>query len=232
MNMTTIQTWIITSIFVLASSGLALADGLEATEDGTPIDLSSQVLGDAAELTDGLLRVTGTTGQQATLHLFDLEAPVVDSDAYAISGEVYYEGVEGDGFLEMWNHMPAEKGGSEIAQSFFSRTMDVSGPLAKLTGNSDWRAFRLPAFINDGSGRRPLKLTLNVVLPGEGIVEVRNLKLKTLPMPVAMNRGAGRSLVVVSIISIAIGAALVCLIWYLKKCRSDSELRRIQALDS
>jgi hypothetical protein len=102
-----------------------------------------------------------------------------------------------------------------------------------LTGDSDWRAFQLPAFINDGSGRRPLKLTLNVVLPGEGTVELRSLKLQKLPMPrVGTFAPGGPEIFLLVGVSIAFGAAIVGLVWFLKKRRSDSELRRIQALDS
>ena len=86
-----------------------------------------------------------------------------------IKGEVKVSNWEPDltGYLEMWSHLPAKKGGSEIASSFFSRTKSPAGPLKILEHDDDqWRPFILPANINDGSGRKPLRLDLNVILEG------------------------------------------------------------------
>src|SRR5215470_6609986 len=95
--------------------------------------------------------------------------PKITTDSYAITGEVRYDNVEGDGFLEMWSHF------GETA-AYFSRTLGLAGPMAKLTGSSDWRAFTLP-FNAKGASSRPSKLVLNVQLPGKGSVLLRNLKL-------------------------------------------------------
>ena len=232
-------------VVALISCGLILpmpgSEEIRATFKGSEIGLEKQKLGNSVELVapDGaepheiFLRVKGTPGKQTTAHLFDIEKPVVPLDAYAVDGFVRYEGVESDGFLEMWNHLPAKKGDAEIGQSFFSRTVDVSGPMGKLSGDSDWRAFQLPAIINDGTGRRPLKLTLNVVLPGEGIVEIRGLRLRALQVPPEMKTASGFPFVALAaILGFLFGAAVVGLVWFLKKRRADSELRRIQALDS
>lgn len=230
------ELWILLALTLFCGSS-ARAEGIEATAKGTPIPLPDQKLGEAVELLAAdsespSIRVKGTAGKLTMLHLFDLDAPVIDAEAYAVVGEVRHEGVKGDGYLEMWNHLPAEKGGKEIGASFFSRTMGDSGPMGKLTGDSGWRPFQLPAFINDGSGRRPLKLTLNVVLPGEGTVEVRALKLRTLRLPSAAKNGPGIPVALAATLGIGCGAGVVGLIWFLKKRRSDSELRRIQAVDS
>lgn len=232
--------WITLAIIFALGTGAAnqlQAERLTATPKGSPIDLTTQTLGNSAQLEvsdsgSKLIRVSATPEQQGTLHLFDLEAPMIDADGYAVVGEVRYEGVKKEGFLEMWNHMPAEKGGTDIGVAFFSRTLDLSGPLAKLSGDSEWRPFQLPAFINDGSGRRPLKLTLNVVLPGEGTVEIRDLKLKTLRSPVVMNPPAFGRIAVLGIFAFVFGAVLVGLTFLLKRRKAESELRRIQALDS
>src|SRR6266481_2517243 len=50
----------------------------------------------------------------------------ITTDFYAVIGEVRYDNVEGDGFLEMWSHF------GETA-AYFSRTLGVAGPMAKLT---------------------------------------------------------------------------------------------------
>ena len=51
-----------------------------------------------------------------------------------------------------------------------------------LTGDSDWRAFGLPFYLNGAAP--PVHLEINVVLPGAGSVSVRNLRLgglETMP---------------------------------------------------
>ncbi len=100
--------------------------------------------------------------------LLILEQPKITTDFYKIAGEVRYENVAGDGFLEMWNHF----GGN----AYFSRTMGEHGPMGKLRGTSDWRPFILP-FNASGSSGSPGKLVINLHLPGKGVVYLRDLKL-------------------------------------------------------
>jgi hypothetical protein len=83
---------------------------------------------------------------------------------FRLMGEVRYEDVEGQGYLEMLvDH--GERG------EFFSRTLADSGPLAALEGSSDWRAFELPFH---GGGK---DIKVNVVLPGKGKVWVKKVRL-------------------------------------------------------
>jgi len=106
----------------------------------------------------------------ATQRVFAVETPAVAGDSYAITGWVSYEGVEGDGYLEMW---------SEFADGsrYFSRTLDVAGPLAKLNGSSPGRAFTLPFFLAPDAPR-PIRLEVDVVLPAGGHVVVRGLRFE------------------------------------------------------
>jgi hypothetical protein len=95
--------------------------------------------------------------------------PKITTDFYAVTGQVRYDNVEGDGFLEMWSHF------GETA-AYFSRTLGVVGR---------WRNSRaLPTGVHSrfrsntkGASSRPSKLMLNVQLPGKGAVFLRNLKL-------------------------------------------------------
>ena len=119
------------------------------------IDLATQDLGDGVVFLapdDGgpALRVQNDTAKPGTWLLFEISSPAVETDAYAVKGDVRYQGVKGDAFLEMWSHLPAVKGETQIAASFFSRTLETGGLLGKLTGDSDWRPFHLPAIVNDG----------------------------------------------------------------------------------
>lgn len=100
--------------------------------------------------------------------LFILEEPKITTDFYKIVGDVRYENVAGDGYLEMWNHFGE--------QAFFSRTMGEFGPMGKLRGTSDWRPFILP-FNATGTKAKPGKLVVNLHLPGKGVVYLRSFKL-------------------------------------------------------
>jgi hypothetical protein len=80
--------------------------------------------------------------------------------------------VQGVGYLELWNRFP--NGGI-----FFTRTLADVGPLAKLSGDSDWRAFELPFEAWAGT-TGPEEMILNVVLPGHGGVEIGPLEVEAL----------------------------------------------------
>jgi hypothetical protein len=118
---------------------------------------------------DNALKVENHGVGATSATVLTINQPKITTDFYVITGEVRYDNVEGDGFLEMWSHF------GETA-AYFSRTLGVSGPMAKLTGTSDWRAFTLP-FNAKGASSPPSKLVINVYLPGRGSVFLRNLKL-------------------------------------------------------
>jgi hypothetical protein len=134
-------------------------------------------LADAGKLTagtltgapDNALKIDNRGPGAMSATVLTIEQPKITTDFYAVTGEVRYVNVEGDGFLEMWSHF------GETA-AYFSRTLGVTGPMAKLTGTSDWRAFMLP-FDAKGASSRPSKLVVNVQLPGKGSVFMRDLKL-------------------------------------------------------
>jgi len=118
---------------------------------------------------DNALKVENHGMGATSATVLTINQPKITTDFYVITGEVRYDNVEGDGFLEMWSHF------GETA-AYFSRTLGVSGPMAKLTGTSDWRAFTLP-FEAKGASSPPSKLVINVYLPGKGSVFLQNLKL-------------------------------------------------------
>jgi len=132
-------------------------------------------LADAGNLTAGAL--TGDNALKVENHgpgamsatVLTIVQPKITTDFYSVTGEVRYDDVEGDGFLEMWSHF------GETA-AYFSRTLGITGPMAKLTGTSDWRTFTLP-FNAKGASSRASKLVVNVYLPSKGSVLLRNLKL-------------------------------------------------------
>jgi hypothetical protein len=120
---------------------------------------ASPAQGPAAETA---IEVTG--GDKAsTSTLFDTATPTVAWPKYVLRGRVKYSGVEGDGYLEMWNDF-GDKG------MYFTRGLADWGLMKKLSGTSDWREFELPFYAEPGM--KPRRLTLNVVLPGRGKVTV------------------------------------------------------------
>ncbi len=135
--------------------------------------LPSAASGDAAHLqlidpppgmTGKVLKITNPAKEPLRLEVLTINAPAVTRDFYALRGQVRYENVTGDGYLEMWNTFPGHR-------NYFSRTLGQipSDPMAKLSGTSDWRPVLLP-FNAAGSGAHPEKLTINIVLPGPGTV--------------------------------------------------------------
>jgi hypothetical protein len=128
-----------------------------------------QVLSPDEKTTRERVRIDNSSGEPVTAQLLTIENPGVKTTTYAIRGQVRYEGVEGNGYLEMWSHFPDGK-------KFFSKGVTRSGPSRRLEGSSDWRLFVLPFHIVKGKDR-PVKLELNLVLPGRGTVEIGPLRL-------------------------------------------------------
>jgi hypothetical protein len=93
---------------------------------------------------------------------------------YALIGEVRYENIIGDGYLELLNYYPSKSGVGE--EAYFSRTLANSGEMGKISGTSTWRRFRLP-FNRTGTSHSPTKLDLNLYLPGPGTVYLGKVQL-------------------------------------------------------
>lgn len=153
---------------ILAGAVLAaLAPSASASDASMKVDwrqtapLSGRVVGDAVEVT--------SSGSGGTFPLVVITDPVIHGDAYALTGRIRYRGVVGTGLLEMWSVF------SDGAR-FFSRTLADRGPQAVISGDSEWRDFELPFFLR-GSSRRPVRLELDLVLPGAGRVWTGPLEL-------------------------------------------------------
>lgn len=123
------------------------------------------------EASSGLvcLRVVHSASGAVTLPLAVLDAPKITRSEYALEGEVRYEGVEGEGYLETWNYFGE-------TERYFSRTLSPAGLMGVLSGTSGWRPFRLPFFTNNNT-KHPSKIEFNLVLPGRGTVYLRGIRL-------------------------------------------------------
>ena len=107
--------------------------------------------------------------------LAELHDPGIATPVYALRGMVRYENVAGDAFFQLDNDF-GERG------TFFTKSLAENGPLAKISGSSDWRPFLLPFYANSGrddaiAAPGPKKLTLTLHLPGEGTVSVADVAL-------------------------------------------------------
>lgn len=167
---------------VLASIGLTLLVTVSAKSAATQqqtIDWSRTIVTGAAALPgDG---PGGSTALQlrgayagSSFRLVSLDHPSVSAPGYVVTGDVRYDGVEGQGYLEMWSVFPN-------GDRFFSRTLAPSGPHGLLHGDSKWRRFELP-FVLNGATRLtlPTRLEINIVLPGPGTVWLGPLRLEGL----------------------------------------------------
>ncbi|HPC81842.1 MAG TPA: hypothetical protein P5234_00830 [Thermoanaerobaculaceae bacterium] len=163
---------------------LAVAAGTALAADGEEVVARLGWEGRSARPDGASVRVIGgqTGGEAAHLRveraapglpvpLLAIEAPPVSTSVYAVRGRVRHEGVEGEGFLEMWSVFPD-------GSRFFSRTLASRGPLRSLTGTSGWRHFVLP-FTTAVGQPAPSRLEINLVLPGRGVVELGPLELVT-----------------------------------------------------
>lgn len=135
----------------------------------------------------GILAITNASGAAAIIHLATLTNPDIHSKHYGVAGQIRYDEVSGEGYLEMWNHFPAKD--KDQAAAYFSRTLAGVGLMKKISGNSDWREFRLP--FNNSSGIDPKRLEINLHLPGNGTVYLKTATLHNYPSPGAMMSSAG-----------------------------------------
>lgn len=135
-------------------------------------DLASPPTGSTIVTLDGrdALKIENTNDGPMQVTLLNIEHPKISRQMYEISGEIRYDNVKGDGFLEMWNIFPPARRGLPEGQ-YFSRTLGDSGDMGKISGTSDWRRFSLP-FDSTGAPTGPSRLKINLVLQGRGTVYI------------------------------------------------------------
>lgn len=135
------------------------------------------------------LVVDKKTPDAQTITVLTLDGNGITRPVYALTGRIRWEGVEGDGYVEMWNVFGPGK-------RYFSRALPADAPVEALwiKGSSDWRAIVL-VFNNREGAPAPKELELNVVLPGRGKVWLGPLRLVQYEAgenPWIAAQGAGR----------------------------------------
>src|SRR4029077_15477025 len=148
-----------------------------AEYDWQKLAQNGQLRGGETASVDGksALKIVNRNGTPLQLQLLKIPKPPISKKLYAITGEVKYDGIRGDGYLEMWNFFPPLQSRMPEGQ-YFSRTLGVGGEMGKLSGTSDWRAFTLPFDSTGGSGS-PTRLEINIFLPAQGTVFLGPVKL-------------------------------------------------------
>lgn len=170
---------------------------------------------------DGALVVTGTAGTPTTIRLLTIEDPAVEERSYQVSGQVGYQDVEGEAYLEMWNVF-------SDGSRYFTRTLSDGGPTGKLMGSESPRDFTLP-FNRTGASGELVRLEINLVLPGAGEVRFGEMMLGGVKRPMG-GAGMGGTWLVVGVC--VGGGVLMGLVSMLRRRKGDSaEVRKMNAMD-
>jgi len=130
------------------------------TQSGVQID--KQISSDG----NGSLRITAT--EPTVVRLFEVGDIDVENARLIYQAKVRTEGVKGQVYLEMWCHFPG-KG------EFFSRGLQTP-----LTGTTEWTTEETPFFLK--KGENPDNVKLNLVINGEGIAWIDDIRLVKGPL--------------------------------------------------
>ena len=98
-----------------------------------PAELESQATATAGPSGEPAVQVTGSDKRTVT-KLIVIDAPKLASDSNVIRGQVKYDGVVGDGYLEL----QTDFGGWG---TYFPRSRGDKGLTRTIKGSSDWREF-------------------------------------------------------------------------------------------
>jgi hypothetical protein len=104
-----------------------------------------------------------------TIKLFEVADPGVEECMLTYRAQLKSEGLEGQGYLEMWCRFPG-------AGEYFSR-----GLANPVTGSTNWASYETPFFLK--KGQKPDLIKLNLVLKGPGKVWMKNVQLLKGPLP-------------------------------------------------
>ena len=171
-------------IFFLSVSLMASGDSVQAIQLDNPEDhihFSKNILGSYRGSRSIL--INKKLNQDSQYQVMEIQAPSIQTAAYALQGEVAYELSGEPGYLELVSFFP---GKNNDHQSYFTRSMAEKGALGQLKGTKEWRPFILP-FYRNASGNLldieippPNRLILNVIIPDSGVVALRNIELVNL----------------------------------------------------
>jgi len=125
-----------------------------------------------------VLRIVNTNAAPKQFPLLKIENLPIGGKLYVIRGEIEYENVAGQSYLEMWSSFPGTASGAP-EQKYFTRTLGSNGEMAVISGSSGWREFALP-FDGRAAPSKPTRLEVNLVMAGAGTVKIGALRLEDL----------------------------------------------------
>jgi hypothetical protein len=114
------------------------------------------------------LRVENTNGIPSWVTLIKIARPAVNPPAYAITGEIRTEGIEGTAYLEMRSRFSDDHAVSVETLG--------SGLMKPLQGTHHWRPFALPLRLDEGA-EGPIEVVLELSLPSRGTVYLGSVRL-------------------------------------------------------
>ncbi len=137
--------------------------------------------------------LTNADSKPKNLPLWSADAPAIHGKYYALLGKVRFHDVKGASYVELLNYFrdPAGPGEAITSHTYFTRTLSDKGPMAKLTGTSDWRPIALP-FDASAAKAAPKRLDLDLVLAGAGTVDLTDMTLVEFASPAAMWAATGQ----------------------------------------
>jgi hypothetical protein len=160
------SSWLAIGLLLLSAEPAAHARSVVRELSWSELKRSGQL--SAGELAGDRLRLVNDQARPRTFHLGTLEKPPIRGLRWGLVGQLRHENVEGPGYLELWSVF--------ATGAYFSRGLASTGPMRSLHGSSGWRKVVLPFFSRPAAGA-PQRITINLVLPGRGTVELQPLQL-------------------------------------------------------
>ena len=147
---------------------LAQAEEIEKIGLDSVSAVSPRIEADTEVKVEGTGSVKITANWPTTVCLGEVVAPNVENARLVYSAKVKSElEVTGTAFLEMWAHV---EGGQ-----YFSKGMNDT-----VSEKTDWKTIQTPFLFQ--KGQKPEKVTLNIVINGQGTVWVDDIVLTTEPL--------------------------------------------------
>jgi len=157
-------------IAIVPAKTLFAGDNVQVEFRAPPADQKRYTIEASDVVGAGSIAVVRGGEQKTSTTVAIVENPAITTTRYVVRGRVKYDNVTGPGYLEMLNRIDD--------QEYFSRTLGEFGTVKNLSGSSDWRDFELPFYSEPG--KLPTRLTINVVLPGQGTVSLDRMELHAI----------------------------------------------------
>jgi hypothetical protein len=103
-----------------------------------------------------------------TIRLFEVPDPGAEQCMISYRARMKTDSLNGRAYLEMWCRLPGRG-------EFFSKGLHQA-----VKGTTDWASFEIPFYLK--KGQKPDLIKLNLVVEGEGQVQLRQIELLKTPL--------------------------------------------------